>query len=482
MIILDEVKIRRFASVKIVLSLTALMFLLTASYCVCAAFASFAGDYTKRVEVNLNGNAEASGAGLIRLEDTTLLPDVFRNGAVSYSSRVDSYLKGGSYYMPIRAILTDSRYIKFSDAQITRGAYFSEDAYKSGRNVAVISENLAARLFTSLNAIGNEIELFNEKYTIVGLYREACSIVSLLGLDGVERVYVPFTSRAASGTLPIETLYISDDYVRDDRFRENYVRGNLERWLGLDTRMYRITDFYDTTVMLTQFEDIFIFFIAIWCICILGGFAAAHIRKNAEHIKSCMKDKYPGEFLKAKKLYVFGLLSGFMLLIASMAVIFLVARPHIYIPVEYIPQENIFDLSFYAGRIKSAIIASNSTYGYVPTPLEKYYGSAQIINALILACAVPLFFSAVSGLKLMKAAGSKGLELLKAVIISCVSAFVLSALFSLIGGVGLAFPLKNLAVILVFVFLKSVKAGIWKDTLVNAHFNGTKRGDGRIGM
>ncbi len=479
---MDEVKSRKFASRKLAISLTALMFLLTASYCVCTAFASFAGDYTKRVEVNLNGTTEAGGAGLIKLEDTILLPNIFRNGTVSYSSRADTYLKSGSYYIPVQAMLTDSSYIKFFDAKITRGAYFSEDAYKSGRNVAVISESMAARLFTSLNAIGNEVELFNEKYTIVGLYREKDSLIALPGLDGADRVYVPFTSHAASGTLSIDTLYISDSYLKDEKFREHYVNKDLKSWLGLDTRMYKITDYYNATVMLTQFEDIFIFFIAIWCICILGGFVAVYISKNTEYIKSCIKEKYPGEFLKAKKLYVFGLLPGLMLLIASMVGIFLVTRPHIYIPAEFIPQENIFDLSFYAGRIKSAIIASNSAYGYVPTPLEKYYRSAQMINALILVCAVSVFFSVVSGLRLMKAIGGTGIELLKAVMLSCVSACVMSVLFSLIGGVELSIPLKNLAAILVFIFLKAAKAGIWKNTLAHAFSDRPKRGVDRIGI
>lgn len=446
-------EIRKSVLKKTVLSLTILLFLFTSSNCIFSAFVSFSSNYTKRVEVNLDKSKNNENAELIEIDNISDVINGYSNGTVSFSSRIGSYIANGGNILPAQVELTDSSYIKFLDARITRGTYFSEDAYKNGRNVVVISERTAAKLFMSTDVVGNEVELLDEKYRIVGLYKGKASIISLMGSDGLDKVFVPFTSYAYAHTMPVDTIYINDKYLEKQRFRENAVSNYLKQRMYINTDLYKIMDFYNAPIMMSQMADILVFFIAVWCIYILAGFAAAYVRKNAAYIKNCMEDKYPAEFIKSEAAYICFFSAGILLFVSLAACIYLLARPVLYIPSRYIPQDNIFDLGFYADIIKSMIYTSNSSYGYMPTQLEKYYGNALQLNIILLVFVIPAFFSTVSGLKLLKLAGASGKIYAKAVIISCVSAAALSVIFSSAGGVLLAFPLKNLAFILLFCLL-----------------------------
>lgn len=442
----------KFACNKIVLSLTFLLFLLIASNCLTASFHSFSGGYTGRMEINLYESGSKSGDGLIGLNNINTLTDEYK--IVSFSSRADIYVRSSNAILPARAELTDSNYQMFSGIRITRGTYFSEDAFNNGRNVTVISEQMAAKLFMNSDAVGNEVELFGEKYMIVGVYSESFSIISLLGFDGRDRVYIPFTSIEQAHTLPIETVYINDEFIEKERFREKELTDNLKLMMKLNTARYKITDYYDTPVKLSQWASIAIFFVTVVCICLLARMAISYIRINMVYIKKRMNDMYPGEFLMSEMPYIIFLLAGIILLASFAAFVYFSARPAIMIPSRFIPQDNIFDFGFYTDIIKEIIREFNSLEGYVPTQLEKHCRGILILNSLILAAAVPIFLSMTSGIKLLKLAGGSVSMLVKIVVISCIFAVVSSALFSLPGGMVYDLPLKNIAVIVLFCALK----------------------------
>jgi hypothetical protein len=445
---LDAKGIVRFAYKKIILSLTLLLFLLTASNCITAAFSSFAGAYTERVEINLDRSGDISGAGLIKLNGLDRLAGKYGSGGVSFSSRIGAYAGNGGNVQPAAVELTDCNSERFMGIDITRGTYFSEDAYKNGRNVAVISERLADRLFMNTDVIGNDVELLGEKFRIVGLYKGSGSIVSMLGSDGADRVYVPFTSLNNAHSLAIDTIYIHDKNLERESFREKATEDFLLQRMKVNPSLYRITDYYGMTAALRQLSDILSFLAALWCILILLKFAAAYIRKNAAYVKNCLKDTYVPEFIKSNMPYLCFFTAGVLLFAGLAACVYLFARPDLHIPARYIPQDNIFDIAFYADLVKSALYVSNSSWGYVPTILELYCNSINMLNIILLFCAIPAFFSAISGLKLLRLSDGAAGTFIKAIIVSCGSAAALSVLFSLAGGVGLAFPLKSPMIVL----------------------------------
>lgn len=453
---MEEAEIKRLALRKTVLSATVLLFLLTALNSVGVVFSEFASDYTNRMEVNLDGSRATEDAELISLDDMDALIEEYGSEGVSFSSRLDTYIGNGDNSRPAAAILTDCNGREFLGLEITRGTYFSEDAYKNGRNVAVISERAASGLFMNTDVIGGEVDLLDSKYRIVGVYKQRDSVVSLLGSDGLDRVYVPFTSYDGAHTLPVHTLYIRDRRLGEEGFRENSLDIFLRRSLDADTGMYAISDFYDSSATLRQFADIIVFFIAVRCVLTLAGLAAAYVRKNTEYIKSCLKNKYATELIKSRLPYFCRFAGGVVFFVGLAVCIFLAAIPEVHIPAAYIPRDNIFDLGFYADIVRAELEASNSAWDYIPTQLEAYYKGALLLTVSLLVFGMFAYFSAISGLKLLRLAGGTAMTSFKAITASCVLAFILSLLFWKAGGVGLAFPFKNTAIALLSCCLATV--------------------------
>lgn len=465
---MDEHKIIRHALNRIVLSFTLLLVLFIASSCISTSFALFSGDNTKRVELNLDRSKNVDNAELITIDNIKAIFNRYGKGTVSFSSLVSSIIANGSVYLPAQVEMTGSSYMKFSDIRMTRGTYFSEDAYKNGRNVVVISEQIATKLFMGTDVVGNEVELMGEAYRIVGIYKDKVSILSLMGSDGMDRVYVPYTSFSSAHIMPVETIFINDDALREERFRENVLSNYLKKRMHIDASLYKVIDYYNTPVELRQMADVFVFFIAILCIFIVFRFIMIYLKKNSVYIKNCLRDKYLAQFLRTKVVYICIFSFGIVLLVMLVYGILYVARPNVYIPDKFIPQENIFDLGFYMDIVKSMIYASNSTYGYVPTQLENYFANAQLLSTLLLICVIPALFSLVSGMKLLKLANSSSKFFAKAFMLSCIFAIALTELLSFVSGLSLAFSIKNLAIIFLFYILYATNLKNLDDILDNS--------------
>ena len=122
----------------------------------------------------------------------------------------------------------------------------------------------------SLDAVGNEITLFNETYVIVGLYEPSKTILSLLGSDGIETVYVPFTSYMAYTDITLDTVAIDDPGFAGTGFRQGMMAEILKEDLGVTAAAYRIIDYDRSETMVSQWLALFQFLVALWtlvCCC-----------------------------------------------------------------------------------------------------------------------------------------------------------------------------------------------------------------------
>lgn len=77
---------------------------------------------------------------------------------------------------------------------LVEGNFWAKQAQKEGRNVAVISKNLAATFFNSYEVVGENLQLGEAIYRIVGVYEKPSSLFHTLTDFGDEIVYVPLTS------------------------------------------------------------------------------------------------------------------------------------------------------------------------------------------------------------------------------------------------------------------------------------------------
>jgi putative ABC transport system permease protein len=392
-----EKSMQTYAFRKTALSLALLLIFSLAAPAFNACFRLNESESYERVELRaLNMNSDA----LMQLDELELLKQEFKGANLSFSTQVSAYLKSGAQTFPISAVLTDSNYSLFSNWTLTKGTFITEDAYSRGRNVAVISEALASKLFMSLNVIGNRIQIFDREYTIVGLYKPLDSLITLLNSDGTEQVYIPITSHQSMNKLLLQTVFIKSSALAKATFKETTLTEVLIKKLKLNMNSYKIVLFDKKPVLLAQFQDILYLCIGLGLSIKIIKLLLYFWRKRIASMKSSLENMYWGEYIKR---YYLRCMRSIIITIAGIGTIYFVFRcfpPQIYIPSQYLPQENIFDLKFYIELLKTEIQHHNAMYDYLPTAMESSYSTLFIINLILLCLSLPAQFSLSKGIKL----------------------------------------------------------------------------------
>lgn len=448
-----------YAVKKLILSLTLLLVLVVASGSVAAEFSAYSGNGDERVDINLEQADDAGTTELIGYRHIAPLRERFPEGVVSFSSRRDTMLTRGQVALPVRVCLTDESYPAFSGLKIIRGTYFSSKALALGRNVAVISRDLAERLFMSTDAVGNEITLFDETYTIVGLYQQPKTLLSLLGSDGSERVYVPFTSHMEMGSLPVETIFIRDRSLGEAGFKETMMEDILRKEMGIQTGAYRIIDYYGTETMASQWLSLFLFLAALWTALLLLGSSGRLLGEMKDFVVAGLRQDYLSGFLRKQFVRVLSYTGRLLGLVGLSVLLAIFARPRVYIPSQYLPYDNIFDISFYLGKAREAIQASNAMAGYIPAPMEHAFQTSSAMGFLLLLLMIPAFLSLVSALKLLKSLMYPTGRFMLMLLLSSVLAFIVLLLLSVSGIIELAVNAKSLVLPVLFCLVYFLRKG-----------------------
>lgn len=446
--------VRRIASRKIILALVLLLTLLVTSDSIAAEFAALAGDSDTRAEIN---RIRANPADLSSNLDYThieALERMFPTGHVSYMSEVESVVSVPRIELGVTVDLTDENYGAYAGLPVTRGVYFDADAMRFGRNVAVISETLAEKLFMSLKVIGNDIRLLDQTYTIIGLYRQNESLCALLGSDGKDRVFVPFTSHSDMMRLPIDTLFIKDPALADEKFKENMLSSALVKETGVKRGAYRILDFFGSETLVSQWNDLILFVMAAWMGVMFIKHAGYVIRLKAAELRRSLNEYYFSELIRVHpgKILIPG---AFVLILAGgAAAVLLLAQPHLFVPSAYIPPDNLFDAGFYLEKIKENIFLANADRAYVPTGIEQRFHAALTINVILFLMTIPALLSLHTGLKLFASVNVTPRTRLSVMLIAY-GLFLLSGMIiTITGAVSLVFSLKNIVLVTLWVVMK----------------------------
>lgn len=85
---------------------------------------------------------------------------------------------------------TSAVYSQIATDKVIKGRFFSKNEDKSGLAVTVIGPTVAKDLFANANPIGKKINIYDTKFTIIGLLE---SKGSTLGIDIDKRAYIPLS-------------------------------------------------------------------------------------------------------------------------------------------------------------------------------------------------------------------------------------------------------------------------------------------------
>ena len=389
------------------------------------------------------------------LSKIVILAGAMSDGTISYITEIGSIARNKGNLLPVNAILTNSEYINFEKLDMIKGTFLNPDACKNGRKIVVISSNLAKKLFSTYNIIGEEIDLLGDKYKIAGIYEPHYSIISLMGADGAEKVFLPLESIKQYEEQPIQTLLIKDVEIEQDKFRVNTIGNMLKINLGQDQVNYKILDYYNAHVELTQFKSIFIFFLGVYIIWVLAAYLIKHIKKSFKAGRELMNESYVSHAVKANWKDLLKSILVAALYVAGIFVIYNIVKFTISIPLQYIPADNIFDFGFYIDKLKEAFRIQNTSYGYVPTQFEVDFNNIYNLQLFFLACAALAFFLSISEVKMLMLAEESFLTLYKAYIIAFFSAILLALVFSAACSLPYVFAAKELFIVLVLYVLCS---------------------------
>ncbi len=245
------------------------------------------------------------------------------------------------------------------------GAFFGEKAALEGRNVVVISDELALILFGSPFVTGKSCSISGVTYQIVGVYTKYRHLVDILFDRGEEVVYFPMTSEVGKKA-GIEELLLPPTW------EEKAIEEKDLLALRLDVNNSMIYHAEDAYLRLEALIEAGLSISAL----VLIGYSIYFANK-------LLSAKEVGCQLKLKALGCYSLIALAALILGVKAV---------YIPSEVLPPYNIFDMSYYWDYFKKQLVNHHQLLRRQLTYFESLYWTLRQGSWLLTLLQIVLSF------------------------------------------------------------------------------------------
>jgi putative ABC transport system permease protein len=171
-----------------------------------------------------------------------LSPEAMKNCVVGYGTRSATYGVSGVY----------ASYGRMRKMELTEGSFFSEADDFTHTRVAVIGADAKKKLFSGLNAIGENIRLDGISYQIVGILKHQVQN----GDDNInEHVYVPFSAMSdLTNTYYLNSIVM--EYEGDHAKVVNAVRASMGFHHNFDPKDQRAIFVFDVFADLLDLQVI----------------------------------------------------------------------------------------------------------------------------------------------------------------------------------------------------------------------------------
>ncbi len=298
-------------------------------------------------------------------------------------------------------VLTDENNFILYPNKIIRGGKIDYLSVKNGDKIAIISDVLATSLFKNVDVIGNNININNEKYKIVGVYKSSKSLLYSASEDIYERVYVPYTSYKSTtkdGKIYLDIIAAKETSTNG----EKSIYNKLTKIVGDKLGMYCAYNYTVSKKVIYEQIRILYFIMGTTVIVFLGVIMIRYIKKMIAFFKESMKDKYLKEVIKEKPLEVKIILRRIFFCLIVMIVIFNLIKFNIVFVDKYLPAENVFDIEFYRKAIIKDIQIANANEGGVSNVYNRYLSNVSRIQCLLLFMEVVTFIVVLVNIKAEK--------------------------------------------------------------------------------
>ena len=458
--------IRKTILKRLVLFLALSLLSLNAANMVLAAFTD---SYTKggRLEIRTKIAQDSYGMSSIYLNGVAVLRNDMLGSDIAFTAEKKGFLQNGNQMREAALVMTDSLYAGFSGLDIIKGSFFSQDACISGKNLAIISEATAKELYASRDIIGSDIIISGVRYRIAGVYREKKNLLTFLGNDGKNKVYIPLLSTGNGRNQPLDTIYIAGETIEKDAFRLHNLEVALSEKLGVFPSEMKISDYYGFQLTIEGIQAFCVFCIGLYILWVAFTGILKLVKSTYRLINKSRDSNYLLDAVRDCRYDILKAI-GLMLLELGMAVAaFTAIKFTLYLPSSIIPQENIFDLGFYAQKMKEALIASNLSVYYYPTRLMTVGNAALATELVLLAVFVVSFMAALSQIKLLRLHDNYALGTIAAFAVAIAAALVLSLIFALVCGFAVTIAIKQSIVVIAAAILYSFRGSLLNNEAVN---------------
>lgn len=291
----------------------------------------------------------------------------------------------------VKVLAVDDNFIKFATFNITEGKWF--DDFNINENICsiVVSNSFAKLIGEKLDTksvIEKEVEIEGHKYKIIGIAEQN---YMLHDNDNFENEFIIYVPKKYIESDTVDKLYVGslNEMEGTDFFADAFKQEFLQIVNSNVYRNYYIEDFADKEVLINQFKKIYYFFVEILFFIVICMSIKYLIYRAIKCYKVMSIDMYFKDIMVEKSSEI--LLSSIFISLMSICGIYLMMRIvdfNIYISNDWIPQNYIFDISFYKDVYKSKHIMWQYLSDYGKTYRDTFYVSAIICCAQTLLSTV----------------------------------------------------------------------------------------------
>lgn len=311
----------------------------------------------------LNYNLSASDRPLTIASIEALSERISMN-KVSFCAELDEVIVKEKSVVPV---LTNENYFEIYQS-LQSGEGITQENIENKDKVAVIGSDLALELFFNTDVVGEEIIIDSERYEIAGVYKSPDSLIDKLSADGKQRMYVPYTTNSSYAQQELDIIAYDNSAASAPLFEQ------------MDLTQYHFTDFSEKSKVIKDFEHILFLTLFIVLFVILIKLWYRLCKKFIHDIREDLQENYFLKSLRSIPIKYILLVVISVGIPALLLLTFTASDFSIFIPSKYIPNDNIFDVSYYIETIVENAHTSNSLLLEGNTNLMNLYDSTFSIS------------------------------------------------------------------------------------------------------
>ncbi|URZ01761.1 ABC transporter permease [Clostridium felsineum] len=338
--------------------------------------------------------------------DFTCYSEVKENVTNKYGVSPTKYGDAIDKKVKTKVILTDEKYFSLYPFQIISGGKLDFLSVNNKNKVVVISDVLANSLFKSNNVIGSTLKIGNDKYRIVGVYKENNSLLYSMSDDGYEKVYIPYTAYENADNN--NKLFINVLTTKQTKkYDAKNINDKLTIVLGDRLSQYNSVDYTGLKENIFQNVKILYFIIGIFIIVYLIKIMITFIKEAKSFFINKMRSNYLKDVItnNIKEIAIY--LGRIIICLVLIVFVFCLVKFNIVIEKKYLPSENIFDISFYRKVIVYNIQLNNANENGFSNVYNRYLTVISHVEGIMLLAQLICIINIILNFKVFRKLRSK---------------------------------------------------------------------------